>query len=485
MELPTNLSSLTKAELLELVVRQAALIEQLEEKVKGLEGRFNKDSHNSHLAPSQSPFKKKIKNLRKKAGKSPGGQKGHPGSTLQMVEHPDEVVLHQLTTCQSCGKYLGGIPVEHHEKRQVFDLPPIKIHVREHKAEVKVCSCGKVNKAVFPEGVNAPVQYGSHIQALCVGMNSYHFLSFARTSELMETLTGYAVNPSTIQNHIRKAHQQLASFEANSKQHLQQVAVLHNDETSIACSGKKLWLHVSTTDEVTHYGIDEKRGKAATDRINILPEFTGVSVHDGWKPYFQYKQCQHALCNAHMLRELIYFAEEEQALWARNMAATFTVARQMVQEARRRGEDALDPIMLYNLRSLYQADIKFAYEDISLPGPSSLLEKMAHHLVGKKLKKRSEQQKLLARLETYQSEILAFTRDFRIPFDNNLAERDLRMIKVKQKVSGCFRRTEGAQMFARIRGYISTVKKQGRNVLEELAHALQGYPFQPLWNFTT
>ncbi len=261
--------------------------------------------------------------------------------------------------------------------------------------------------------------------------------------------------------------------------------MLHNDETSIACAGKKLWLHVSTTDEVTHYGVDEKRGKAATDSIGILPEFTGVSVHDGWKPYFQYRQCQHALCNAHLLRELIFFAEEEKALWARNMAATLTVARQMVQEAQQRGEDALDPIMRYNLQSLYQADIKFAYEDISPPGPPSLLEEMTHQLAGKKPKKHNEQQKLLARLDAYQEEILAFTRDFRIPFDNNLAERDLRMIKIKQKVSGTFRCTEGAKMFARIRGYISTVKKQGRNVLEELAHALQGYPLQPLWNFTT
>ncbi len=239
---------------------------------------------------------------------------------------------------------------------------------------------------MFPEGVNAPVQYGARMQTLCVGMNTYHFLSFARTSELMETLTGYAVNPATIQSYIRKAHQQLASFEANSKQHLQQVTVLHNDETSMACAGKKLWLHVSTTNEVTHYGIDEKRRKAATDSIGILPEFTGVSVHDGWKPYFQYTQCQHALCNAHLLRELIFFAEEEKALWARNMAATLVVARQMVQEAQQKGEDALDPIMLYNLQSLYQADIKFAYADIAPPDPPSLLEEMAHHLVGKKLK---------------------------------------------------------------------------------------------------
>lgn len=199
-----------------------------------------------------------------------------------MAEHPDEVILHQVTACQNCGKYLGSTVVQHHEQRQVFELPPLKIHITEHKAEVKLCSCGKVNKAVFPENVNAPVQYGARIQALCVGMNTYHFLSFARTSELMETLTGYAVNPSSIQNYIRKVHQKLSVFEAKSKHHLQQVAVLHNDETNIACAGKKLWLHVSATNEVTHYGIDEKRGKAATDKINILPAFTGVSVHDGW-----------------------------------------------------------------------------------------------------------------------------------------------------------------------------------------------------------
>jgi transposase len=171
---------------------------------------------------------------------------------------------------------------DHYEQRQVFDLPPIKMHVTEHKTEVKVCNCGQVNKAAFPEGVHAPVQYGSRIQALCAGMGTYHFLSFVRTSELVETLTGYAVNPSTIHDYIKKAYQQLTGFEINSKQHLQQVAVLHNNETTIACAGKKLWLHVSTTPEVTHYGVNEKRGKAATDSIGILPKFTGVSVHDGW-----------------------------------------------------------------------------------------------------------------------------------------------------------------------------------------------------------
>ena len=350
---------------------------------------------------------------------------------------------------------------------------------------MKVCSCGRVNKAVFPEGVHAPVQYGSRIQALCVGMSTYHFLSFSRTSELMETLTGYAINPATIQSYIRKAYQQLAGFEVNSKQHLQQVAVLHNDETSIACAGKKLWLHVSTTPEVTHYGVNEKRGKAATDRIGILPKFTGVSVHDGWKSYFRYTQCQHALCNAHLLRELIFFAEEEKALWASNMASTLLVAHQLVQEAQQRGENTLGPIGIHNLEKLYESSIQFGKENMIPARPPSLLEEMTHRFVGKKLKKRNDQQRLLARLETYQSEILAFTRDFHIPFDNNLAERDLRMIKVKQKVSGCFRTPEGALMFARIRGYISTVKKQGGNVLEELATALKGYPFQPLWNFTT
>lgn len=186
------------------------------------------------------------------------------------------------------------------------------------------------------------------------------------------------------------------------------------------------------------------------------------------------------MCNAHLLRELLFFAEEEQAVWARNIAATLSVARQLVQEAQQRGEIALNPATLKNLQSMYQADIAFAYEDISPPGPPSLLEELSHCIVGKKTKKRNEQQKLLSRLDAYQSEILVFTQDFNIPFDNNLAERDLRMIKVKQKVSGCFRSSEGAEMFTRIRGYVATVKKQGRNVLEELTNALQGYPFQPL-----
>ena len=289
---------------------------RLTERIKELEGQKNKDSHNSHIPPSKGIFKT-IKNLRKKSNKKQGGQKGHRGKTLEMVSHPDKTEVHRIGCCEKCGLDISANKSDKFEKRQVFDLPIIKLEVTEHQAEIKTCACGHVNKAKFPETVNAPVQYGINIQSLCINLGNYQFMSYDRISEFMEDLTGYRINESTINRHNGVIYNNLELFEENTKAYIQNSEVSRHDESGIYCEGNRMWLHSSSTENVTHYGVDAERGKAATDRIGILPNHKGTIVHDGWASYFLYTNCKHGLCNVHHLRELTWFEEEEDAIWAR------------------------------------------------------------------------------------------------------------------------------------------------------------------------
>lgn len=479
------MAALSKAELLSLISLLIAENQelkaqnaQLHARVQELEARGKKDSHNSHIPPSQSSSNggSAVKNSRRKTGRKVGGQPGHSGKTLQMVEHPDKTERHAVRECVHCGKDLGAQAVEGYERRQVIDLPPIVVEVVEHQAEVKTCSCGCVNKGVFPDGVQSPVQYGPIIRSLGASFWSYQFLSYDRASELLEDLTGYRVNESTLTTIHERLYQNLESFEEQSKEQLRGSSVIHNDETGVKCEGKRHWWHVTSTPEVTHYALDAKRGKEALERIDILPQFKGRSIHDGWASYFHYEQCQHGLCNAHHLRELTWFEEEEQAEWAAEMKRVLLDSKQLVDEAQQQGKLQLAPEQLQQIEARYDEIIAEGKKHNPLP----------ERPPGKRGKlKKSKQRNMLERLDKHKESTLAFIHDFGVPFDNNLAERDLRMMKVKQKVSGTFRTQGGAQRFARIRGYISTVKKHRGNVLKAIQDALVGKPFQPEWNFST
>jgi transposase len=470
----SDLMDLTKPELIAIILKQQDIIIHLEERIRALEEMMHKDSHNSHTPPSQSPHVT-IKNLREKTGKIRGGQTGHPGKTLEMVSQPTYIVAYKVTRCDRCGKELSAIPAEGYERRQVFDIPPIVCEVTEYQAEKKRCSCGHLTTALFPETVNAPVQYGINIQCLLTILSAYEYLSYNRISELTEQLTGYRVNESTVYSFQDKLYENLVDFEEKSKLQLTQSEVIHNDETGIAVEGKRRWLHLSATSELTHYAVDTKRGKEATDRIGILPLFHGTSIHDGWKPYFGYKECRHGLCNAHHLRELTFFGEEEKAAWATSLKNLLLSAKAKVAKARDESQAHLDLVSLQSIEGQYREILEAA---MRVNGEAAKASQPPAVKTGRKGRlKKTKQQNFIERLLEYKESVLAFVYDFRVPFDNNLAERDIRMMKLKDKVSGTFRSPHGADCFARIRGYISTVRKNGGNVFEEIKNAFCGQPF--------
>lgn len=443
-------------------------ITSLKERVKELEGQKNKDSHNSHIPPSKGITKTKIKNSRKKTGNKQGGQQGHTGTTLEKVSTPDKIEIHKVTSCKNCGIDLSKSAVDSYEKRQEFDLPQIKIEVTEHQAELKICKCGCRNKAKFPERIKAPVQYGLNIESLCINLGNYQFLSYDRISELMEDLTGYRINESTINKQNERLYTNLKLFEAKTKEHIKNCAVSHHDETGIYCEGDRIWLHSSSTKEVTHYEVDAERGKDATDRIGILPDRNGKIVHDSWGTYFLYENCKHGLCNAHHLRELTWFVEEENATWAGSLKKILLDAKQQVEQAQLNGKKELAEEKITTIEKHYQTIIDEGIKGIPIP-------KIQIKKRGKP--KKPKQLNFLERFVKHKDSVLAFIRDFNVPFDNNLAERDIRMVKVKQKVSGTFRSLNGAKYFARIRSYISTLKKNKQNVFEELRNAIDGNPY--------
>lgn len=465
---PSGLTDLGKEELVAIILAQREIIARLEERIRELEGQVHKDSHNSHTPPSKSFAP--IKNMRKKTGRKRGGQKGHKGRTLEMVDNPAHVVIHAPTACGHCGRSLITASLEGYERRQVFDIPPIVLEVTEHRAERKRCSCGHVTTASFPEGVTAPAQYGINVQGLLSIFSAYEYMSYDRISELMEHLVGLRVNESTVYSLQKRLFGRLADFEERSIRRLAGSEIIHNDETGMSVMGKRRWLHITSTGELTHYAVDDKRGKEATDRIGILPHFHGRAIHDGWRPYFRYP-CSHGLCNAHRLRELVFFEEEENAPWARPLKDLLLVGKASVERAKDEGKDRVDPELLHHIDSLYRKILEGALANMP---PLTRTGRRGRV-------KKTKQQNLIERLLRHEESVLAFVHDFRVPFDNNLAERDGRMMKLKEKISGTFRSLEGARCFARIRGYISTVRKNGGNVFEEIRNALEGHPFELEW----
>lgn len=441
-------------------------IRLLTERVKELEGQKNKDSHNSHIPPSKGIVK--VKNSREATGKKPGGQKGHKGITLEQISNADKIELHKVTSCKTCGIDLSKQEVDSYEKRQEFDLPKIKIEVTEHQAEIKICKCGCTNKATFPETIKAPVQYGLNIQSLCINLGNYQFLSYDRISELMEDLTGYRINESTINKQNERLYNNLETFEEKTIEHIKNCYLSHHDESGIYCEGDRIWLHSSSTKNVTHYGVDAQRGKDATDRIGILPGRNGKIVHDSWATYFMYTNNAHGLCNAHHLRELTWFEEEENASWAGPLKKLLLEAKQQVEQAQLEEKKELAQEKITAIRKRYQTIIDEGIKGI--PIPKFLIKKR-----GKP--KKPKQLNFLERFVKHKDSVLAFVSDFNVPFDNNLAERDIRMVKVKQKVSGTFRSLNGAKYFARIRSYISTLKKNKQNVFEGIRNAIAGNPY--------
>jgi transposase len=453
------------AEFRRLEAENAALREQLVAvlaELQELKGRLAKDSHNSSKPPSSDGLKRKSRSLRQKSGKKPGGQPGHRGHTLPLVERPDAVVLHRPTVCGACQTPLDGLVAERVERRQVRDLPPVRLVVTEHRAErVRCPHCHTLTPAVFPADVEAPAQYGPGVRALAVYLSQQQLLPFARVRAVLSEVVGCPLSVGTVVSLVQRCARALVESEAETKTALRSAAVLHTDETPIRVNGQWQWVHVSSTAGLTHFGVQPQRGATATEAIGILPHFRGTAIHDGWTPYWHYRACRHALCNVHHLRELTWVAEHLQQPWAQALKDLLLEMRTAVAMARAAGAEHLAADHRARLVARYHEVLCQGVAANPLPPPPQTPPKPGR-------RKQPPVRNLLDRLFQHQEEVLAFLHDFAVPFDNNQAERDLRMLKVQQKISGTFRSPAGAVAFCRIRGALSTWHKAGAALLERL-----------------
>ena len=457
--------------LLAQLAQQSEIIDRQQEVIESLQAQLGKNSSNSGKPPSSDGFNKpRPSSLREKSGKKSGGQSGHEGHTLQAVEKPDHIKVIPVTKCRHCDAPLQEIETVSYEKRQVFDIPPVGVEVTEHRAEIKPCpGCGQLNTGQFPLNVTQPVQYGLRIKAYAAYLNNYHFIPLERTCELIADLYNHPITEAAVLQSNTMLASSVEPANAQIKEQLIHSPVVHFDETGLRAVGQLHWLHVASTQTLTHYSFQPKRGKEGMDAAGILPKLTGTAVHDHWKPYFKYTNASHSLCNAHHLRELKFIDQQYRQEWANEMTALLMEIKALVSKSRPH-QDKLPPEQLAEFEARYEEII--AKGLLANPPPEPIPKKRGRP-------KQSPPKNLLDRLSAYQPEVLGFMCDFRIPFDNNQAERDVRMAKVKEKVSGGFRTRDGAALFCQIRGYISTVRKNGQRVIDTLIDALKGNPFVP------
>lgn len=462
----------------QLEAENAVLREQIAtllERVRELEARLAKDSHNSSKPPSSDGLKRQpalTRSLRKATGKRSGGQIGHRGETLHLVAEPDAVEEHRPVVCATCQAPLDErAEVVSVERRQVHELPPVQLVVTEHQAlRLRCPACQQVSAGDFPAEASSRAQYGPRLRALAVYLVAQQLLPSERTCELLADVCGAPLSEGTLATWVRQSAETLAPIEEAVKTALAHAPVLHHDETGVRRAGRLAWAHVTCTGRLTHYAIHAKRGREATDTIGILPTYRGVSVHDGWKPYQAYTACRHALCNVHHLRELTYLAEEFAQTWAAGMKRLLQEMKAATDAARAQGASQLAPSLRASFIARYQALL--AQGLAANPPPRREPGRRGR-------RKQSPARNLLQRLCLQQEQALAFLEDLAIPFDNNQAERDLRMLKTQQKISGCFRSEAGAETFARLRGYCSTLRKQGVTLLAALHTLFTGSPLYP------
>jgi transposase len=429
-----------------------ALVATLVAEAQDLKAKLARNSNNSSKPPSSDHPGKKVKNSRVKSGKPSGGQTGHVGKTKQPTAKPDTVVeLKPQTEC-TCG---GHIIINNDAflVRQQEDLQPAKVITVEYRAHDGKCDCcGKEYKASFPEGVESPISYGSNLRGIIAYLNAYQLLPLKRTAEMIKHLYGIDISQATIVNIMREAHANLAPVEARIKDEIIRSDIVYFDESGMRVCARLYWIHSASTKECTVYLVHPKRGKDAMDEMGILPVFKGTAIHDHWKSYYHYL-CAHAECNAHHLRHLQWLFEDLGYEWAGEMICLLLRIKRHIDLSRAFDADSLPQEAIEEYECAYRK-ILAAAREIESP-----------HI---------ESKRMANRLTEYEQESLLFMYDFDVPFTNNLAERDIRMPKLKQKISGGFRSEDGADAFARIRGFVSTAIKRGKNIYDGLVAVFNG-----------
>jgi transposase len=444
-----------------------AELERALERIAELEARLAQSPRNSSRPPSSEGLAKPApRSLRKKSGRRPGGQDGHKGQTLAQVARPDREVRHEPGCCGRCGAALAGRPVTGVERRQVFDLPPVRAEVTEHQLIERECGCGQRTRAAAPEGAEAPACYGPRIAAVIIYLYAGQFLAKKRTAQTLAELFGIPLSSGTVAGITARAAGKLGGFLERAREQIAGSPVAGFDETGFRVDGRLAWVHCARTGKYTLLMVHPRRGRQAMEAMGVLPGFAGVAVHDAWASYDGYTSASHQLCCAHALRELQAVtdaAPDGQWCWATQAAGALTAMQALASGAIAQGQTAVDGGALAGQISLYRS--------AALIGASQTAARS-----GKLMTKHNA---LARRLLDRQDDYLRFARDLRVPADNNGSERDIRMAKLRQKVSGCLRTMTGARQFCAIRSYLSTAAKHGLTFFDALVMLTQGRPWIP------
>lgn len=431
-----------------------ALMDRLQAKIAELERRLNRDSENSSKPPSSDGLKKpaRSQSLREKSGRPSGGQKGHKGETLRQAERPDRVVEHRLDVCPKCANDLRQTAGAGVVERQVFDVPPPRLEVTAHRAEVKTCGhCRSLVQSAFPDGVNAPAQYGPRVRAYALYLQHGQLLPEDRLQQCLSDCFGARLATGTLSNWSGAFAATLLPFLDKAQSCVKAAAVVHLDETGFRIGGKTQWLHVAATGQATWYRTAAKRND-----LEPLAGIGGTVIHDHWKPYYAAECLQsnaHGLCNAHHLRELKAVAEIDRERWARHIGRLLRLALRWKHQH----EGVVPTPLAQRLTACYERVLRkaIAWHEALPAFGQGRARRIGHNLALRLLRRASD--------------ALRFMTHAAVPFTNNQAEQDLRMMKVKQKISGGFRSQQGAEQFAAIRSFISTAIKQAWNVLDALS----------------
>ena len=468
-EVPAGLELPSYQVLAALVGSLRGELARAQERIAELEDQLRRTSRNSSRPPSGDGLAKpppRPRSLRRKSGRRPGGQGGHPGVTLAQVAKPDREERHEPTCCRRCGAALAGRPATAVERCQVFDLPPVKAMVTEHQLIERECACGHRTRAAAPPGAGAPVQYGPRIAAAALYLYAGQFLSRQRTAQALAELFGVPLSPGTVAAVTARAAGELDGFLERARENITAAGVAGFDETGFRVAGRLHWVHCARTGKFTLLMVHQRRGAQAMDAMGILPSFTGIAVHDAWAPYDTYSAPDHQLCCAHALRELQAVTDAAPAggwCWAAQAAEAIAAMQALASEAISDGRPAVDPVALAAQVHRYRSAALLGARQTAARS-SPLMRK--HHALARRLLNR-------------QDDYLRFTTDFQTPPDNNGSERDIRMAKLKQMVSGCLRTLTGARQFCAIRSYLSTAAKHGVPFFTALVMLAEGQPWMP------